>query len=107
MFRDNIYEQTRGVPIGSRIKGVLAEITIRSIEVEKVYKFQPSLKFYVRYIDDVLTMWSNEKNIQDFAEEFSIEAYRLVLKLEQKNECAINYLDIKLVAEEGNLITSV
>lgn len=107
MFKGSFYQQTKGVPICSPIAGVLAEIAIRSMEKQKVARFQPSLKFYVRYVDNILTIWTEDKEINKLAEEFTVEAYGLILKIEQKTKGEIEYLDIKISMEGRDQVTSI
>lgn len=107
VFNRTFYQQEIGVPIGSPLAGVLAEITLRSLEPKIINELQPSLKFYTRYVDDVITQWENINDIDKLAEAFTIEAYGLKLKKEQQSLKEINYLDIKIVVEEDNIVTSV
>lgn len=55
-FRNKIYKQTRGVPIGSPIAGVLAEILLREVEKQKLPLYRHSIKLYTRYVDDILVV---------------------------------------------------
>lgn len=55
----------------------------------------------------MLTIWTSKERINQLTKELSVEVYGLVLKLEQIDNKEINFLDIKIRAENRKLITSV
>lgn len=106
-FKGAFYQQLKGVPIGSPIAGVLAELTLRNLESDIVHSLQPSLKLYIRYVDDVLTQWTEGADVDKLAKSYNMETYGLVLKKEQQDKNEISYLDIQLVIERSEVITTV
>lgn len=55
----------------------------------------------------MLTQWTDDTKVDKLVESFTIEAYGLVLKKEQQSKNEINYLDIQIIMEGTDVITSV
>lgn len=106
-FRGKIYRQVRGMPIGSLIAGTLAEILLRVVESQKFPKFQPFIKFYIRYVDDLLVVWKDENKIDELTKDFSLEQFGIKLIKDQVSISQLHYLDLSLLVDAGNINTSV
>ena len=63
----NIYTQLDGTPIGKSISGPIADIFMIWFEEEFVFnqgnEFQPYLKVWIRYCDDIYIIWSGGSHI--------------------------------------------
>lgn len=67
---DNIvYTQTKGVPIGGTISGLLAELVLQEGENRILANNITNLVSYFRYVDDALVIWKNSTNTQTGKEE--------------------------------------
>ena len=56
-FDEKIYEQKRGTPLGSLIRGFIAKAVMRKVESIAIAKFNHEL--WLRYVDDVYTIVKN------------------------------------------------
>lgn len=106
-FKDKIYEQTSGVPIGSLLAGILAEIILRKVENQRIQEFQPELKFYLRFVDDIMVTWKDDTKLQKFTKAFTLDSYGLLLRNKQLSQQNIHYLVIKIITDNERLKTSV
>ncbi|XP_023213466.1 uncharacterized protein LOC111616262 [Centruroides sculpturatus] len=101
------YMQTRGVPMGSPISGILCELVIRKHENTILPKFQEDIALSVRYINDVLIIWNKVPNIDLVLNYFNDNPYGLSLKVEQESQTTVHFLDITIKMEQGHLSTCV
>lgn len=56
-FEGDLYEQSKGVPIGGTISGLLAEAVLQFIEDQALLSQRIGLKLFLRYADDLLIAW--------------------------------------------------
>lgn len=80
---------------------------MRDIENQQIQWFQLSFKFYIRYVDDVLTVWTNEESIGHCEEAFTLEVYGFKLRKEQLSAHEVHYLDIEIKVNNGILKMAV
>ncbi|XP_076029118.1 uncharacterized protein LOC143017966 [Oratosquilla oratoria] len=66
-FRDTVYHQRIGTPMGSPISVILAEITMQQFESEILAAAPTSLKLWTRYVDDVFAILK-AKDVDGFLE---------------------------------------
>lgn len=59
-FRDQIYKQENGLPMGSPLSPVMAEFCMQSLEESLVGTHQ-YIKFWVRYVDDIYAIVKERK----------------------------------------------
>lgn len=79
-FNGKIFKQTKGIPIGSPMAGILAEIMLGNIEGQILPQFLPSMIVYKRYVDDILIIWKDEKYINDITKALTLEQYGIKLE---------------------------
>ncbi len=60
-FRDKMYKQENGLPMGSPLSPVLAEFCMQSLE-EAIVEKHPYIKHWVRYVDDVYAIVNSRKS---------------------------------------------
>ena len=53
MFNDKFYRQTFGLPMGSPLSPILADLVMQNLELVSLNKFSVTPLFYVRYIDNI------------------------------------------------------
>lgn len=102
-FQGKLYKQNVGVLIGSPMAGPLAEITLR----QRLPFFQPSIKLYLHYVDDILVVWKHPDKIDDFADALTMQQYRLSLLKDQHSMLGVHFLDIYIQAAHGTIKTKV
>ena len=56
IFNDQIYQQLKGVPMGSPIAGIIAEWKLHIIEVIISEKLGEKIHTWLRYVDDVFAI---------------------------------------------------
>lgn len=62
---------------------------------------------YIRYIDDILVLWKDEKYIDELAKDFTMDEYGLKLMKDHMTENNVHFLDLQLEKQDGWLKTSV
>lgn len=108
IFREQIYLQKTGTPMGSPISAVLAECILQEIEkiVLNTTKNKPEL--YLRYIDDVLIIWNHpQEDLNVLQQELSsvYQSITFLQEIETNNEIA--FLDIMIRRHPYHLETAV
>lgn len=91
------YKQLCGVPIGSPMAGVLAQLVVREVESQ----LNPNLN------DEIFILWRNKHKAYDIVQQLSRKEYGLTLQLTQVSQSIINFLDIKIIASEEIFNTTV
>lgn len=106
-FKGKFCRQTQGVPIGSPLAGVLAELVIRSLEQTLLSNLIEEAVLYTRYVDDDIVIWNLADRSEELQSNFTIPSYGLKLVLEQRATDKIHFLDIEIIVENGNFRTKV
>ncbi|XP_023223770.1 uncharacterized protein LOC111624992 [Centruroides sculpturatus] len=98
-FNQKIYLQKQGVPMGSPLSAVLAELIMRDVE-QKIFKVPlamcyPSL--YLRYVDDILLIWENsEEEFIQFMQQLSSVHSTINFTWEKEQDRSITFLDMRI-----------
>lgn len=106
-FKDTFYKQTIGVPIGSPLAGILAELIVRRKKTEVFHTLLPTIKLYRRYIDDVIIIREKTNNQKNIEQLFRDESLRLTIKKVREDQQEISYLDINIRIIKGEYQTGV
>ncbi|XP_023227917.1 uncharacterized protein LOC111628374 [Centruroides sculpturatus] len=97
LFNKNIYLQKQGVPMGSPLSAVLAELIMREIE-RRIFNSPLTIKYpalYLRYVDDILIVWEDtEEEFIKFVQQLSSIYPTISFTWERENEDAIAFLDL-------------
>ncbi|XP_076032982.1 uncharacterized protein LOC143020445 [Oratosquilla oratoria] len=105
-FRDTVYHQRIGTPMGSPISVILAEITIQQFENEILSTAPTSLKLWTRYVDDVFAILK-ARDADGFLEHLNGKHEAIQFEMEKEAEGELPFLDV-LVKRAGDiLVTSV
>lgn len=78
-FRGMFYKQLEGVPIGSPMAGVLAEIVVREVEQQLHHSLTNKFSLYSRYVDNIFVLWKTNHRADDLIQHFSRKEYGLTL----------------------------
>ena len=69
-YNNKTYTQTEGLPMGSPISGILAEIYIHNIEQNHIInnnKYTNKIIYWHRYVDDILLLFKgNTRQVENF-----------------------------------------
>lgn len=102
-FNDCTYKMEDGLPMGSPISGLLANIYIDNLEkeIEKLPDFNNVLAWF-RYVDDILCLWKKDiTSIHHFHHIINnISNIKFTIEIETNNQ--INFLDLTLIRTNSN-----
>lgn len=102
-FNNRFYVQEEGLPMGSPLSPVMADIYMNEFEKRIITesKHRDKIKTWLRYVDDILLIW--EGNDEEF-EEFVNEINGMEQKINFQEEVGgkeINYLDLHITINNG------
>ncbi|XP_076058563.1 uncharacterized protein LOC143035581 [Oratosquilla oratoria] len=103
-FREHIYRQRKGTPMGSPISVVVAEVVMQQFEAELLRTAHPSLKLWVRYVDDVFAV-VHDKDIDPLFTRLNSLESAIQFSMELEVNGVLPFMDI-LVSREDHLETS-
>jgi hypothetical protein len=83
-FEGSFYKQTHGLPMGSKISGLLADVFMSSIEQQLVQ--QLSLLFYYRYVDDCLIVTTSKEEAETIFIAFNSANQHIKYEIEHPKE---------------------
>ncbi|XP_062537658.1 uncharacterized protein LOC134205978 [Armigeres subalbatus] len=108
VYQGKVYGQTFGVPMGSPLSPVIANVVMEKLEQEcrnKLEEEQISLRLYRRYVDDCMCVAKNE-HIQKIVDTFNSFHDRLQFTVEVEMEGKIKFLDMMLERKENSISTT-
>ena len=106
-FRDQMYIQITGTPMGSPISVVIAELTMQYFENSLIENSHHQLLFWKRYVDDILTCL-DKNEIENFFNYINSRNNNFSFKKELEIEKEISFLDLKIMrAPDNNLRFSI
>lgn len=92
-FDNVIYKQTFGLPMGSSLSPLIADIVLQDIENKALYKFNKIVSFYFWYVDDIAVL---PNKIQEIFDYFNAFYDRIKFTLGMKVNRSINFLDLSI-----------
>lgn len=99
-FENKFYRMKDGLPMGSPISGILADIFVDHFETElfsnKNHLFNKDIAFYARYVDDILVVYEGcPAKLKGLFNLFNnISNLEFTLEMEQSQ--SINFLDLEI-----------
>jgi hypothetical protein len=100
-FNGRWYKQKSGLPIGSRISGLLA--TIFMDEIEKRLIPELPIAVYARYVDDTLILTRNSDDAMKILQSFNTAHPQLTFTMEEAVDQKISLLDFTIETTENGL----
>ncbi|XP_044761991.1 uncharacterized protein LOC123319194 [Coccinella septempunctata] len=102
-FNGSVYTMTDGVPMGSPISGLLAEIFVAYLE-SLIIKHHLSHKIILwrRYVDDIFCIWSGTLDELNSFLTFINSLSRIKFTLEISDNNNINFLDLNITLNPDN-----
>ena len=108
LFDGEYYEQIDGVAMGSPLAPILANLFLGCHEEIWIDSFNGQKPlFYSRYVDDILAIFENKTQANDFLSHLNSRHPNIKFTIEYENESKISFLDVLLDKSNDNLITSV
>ncbi|XP_076059714.1 uncharacterized protein LOC143036351 [Oratosquilla oratoria] len=105
-YRDTVYHQRIGTPMGSPISVILAEITMQRFEDEVLFTTPISLKLWTRYKDNVFAILK-ERDVDGFLEQLNGKHEAIQFEMEKEAERELPFLDVMVKRVGDILVTSV
>ena len=98
-YNKQCYKPKKGIAMGSRLSGYLAEIYTQEIEETNVKHWLESKEiiYYKRHVDDILILYNKSKtNEIQISNEINKINKHLQTKMNTEKEEKIKFLDIKI-----------
>ena len=90
------------MPMGSPLSPILANIVLQDLEQEIITANNIISSFYFRYVVDIVL--AVHKEVERILELFNSYHERLRFTVDFSDENGINFLDVKLMRQEGSII---
>ena len=100
-FNGKWYRQKSGLPIGSRISGLLATMFMNEIERRLVPELP--LALYTRYVDDTFILTRNGDDARTILQSFNSSHPQLTFTMEEAVNKRLNLLDFSIETTENGL----
>lgn len=99
-FNNVFYKQDDGLPMGSPLSPLLAEIYMDYFE-QKIFNSNNTLtkniKFWFRYVDDILCLWAGtSRQLDAFLNYINQINRKIKFTMEIENQSSINFLDLNI-----------
>jgi hypothetical protein len=104
-FRETVYRQTSGLPMGNSVSGVMAAVYMDSIEERSLNRLNVAL--YRRYVDDVFCLTTCEEEARAAFQIMNSQDSNIVFELELPQQGSLSLLDFSLAFHDGNPTPSV
>ncbi|XP_053686394.1 uncharacterized protein LOC128735938 [Sabethes cyaneus] len=108
VYDGHYHQQHYGVPMGSPLSPVIANVVMERLEQESTHSLQGKqvpLLYYRRYVDDCLCV-AKEEHIQAILDTFNAFHERLEFTIEREQQGRIKFLDMMLTRENGKVRTN-
>ena len=106
-FKNQFYRQIFGVPMGSPISVIIANLVMETIETKDLQTFQNPPIMWKRYVDDTFVV-IKKNNLETFHEHLNNIEASIKFTLETESSNFLPFLDVLVVKEKsGNLITKL
>jgi len=101
-FNDVVYKQTFGVPMGSPLSPIVADLVLQDLETHSLRSLPFKPDFYFRYVDDII-LSTTKSRIDAIVNIFNTYHPRLKFTVEVGGE-QINFLDTTLIKNRNTII---
>lgn len=95
-YNNQVYKQISGLPMGSPMSAVLANLVLEDMECELLQNTTINISFYKRYVDDI-TLGLHDKDINTLLNIFNNYNPNLKFTIEKIKNNRINFLDMTLI----------
>ncbi|XP_050532593.1 uncharacterized protein LOC126900718 [Daktulosphaira vitifoliae] len=94
-YQDNIYEQTNGMAMGSRLAPVFANIFMEWFEVDAMNTYMQKPKMWLRYVDDTVVVWQHGVDkLQSFLQHLNSIHANIQFIMETEENGKLPFLDV-------------
>lgn len=106
-FNDKFFIQKEGLPMGSPLSPLLAELFMKNFENHLFNIKNPLIKnihFWRRYVDDVFCVWTGtERQLQQFLSLLNSLNTKIQFTIEKETDHSINFLDLTIINQNNQL----
>jgi hypothetical protein len=102
-FGSVIYKQTFGMPMGSPLSPILADIVMQDLEKKAINSLNYELQFYYRYVDDIILSLPKAE-VNSLLYTFNSVHDRLQFTIEEEKNRCISFLDVSLLVSNDRII---
>ena len=106
-FNNTIYQQVNGLPMGSPLSPLMADIFMNNFETNLLNSENRLIKniaYYFRYVDDILVLFTgNDRQLQMLLNHLNSLSPTIKFTLEQETDGSINFLDLTILRIENRL----
>lgn len=102
-----VFEQIRGVPIGSPMTGVIAELVLRYKELSLASMLENEFALYVGYVDHIFLVSACRDSALRLKKNLRDDSLGIQLNLDQVNERRVHFLDVGISVESSGYCTTV
>jgi hypothetical protein len=106
IFENKIYESEKGVPLGSPISSIIAEIFLQHFEDIHIKKLldTESIIFYRRYANHILIIYDTQRKQPGRIKTYINQMHKgIKLNPTYENNRSINFLDLLVIRKESNI----
>lgn len=106
--KDRFYAQIDGLPMGSSLSPVVANIYMEWFEHYAIETANIKPKTWLRYVDDTFIVWSGDhEELQEFLEHLNSLRPSINFTMEKEQNSALPFLDVLVKRQNGHIQTSV
>ena len=102
-FNNRFYKQIFGLPMGSPLSPILADLVMQDLESDAIKNLPFHLPFYCRYVDDIILAAPFEFS-SSILNTFNSVHNRLQFTMEMEVEGKISFLDVLLIRSNNRII---
>ncbi len=99
-YKDTVYKQIFGSPMGSPGSPSFADLVMEILEDEVIKKLPCKLPFFFRYVDDILTAIPIDKK-EEILKAFNAYNQSIQFTMEVEINCSIAFLDLLIVRTQN------
>ncbi|XP_055838218.1 uncharacterized protein LOC129906454 [Episyrphus balteatus] len=102
-FENKIYQQKQGVPMGSPISPILADIVMEALLEDVIEKLVSKPKIITKYVDDLFAIVKSDC-VSITVEALNSFHRKIQFTVEAEKEGRLAYLDVQAVRDNGKII---
>lgn len=107
-FNEKFYSMTDGVPMGSPLSCVIADVFMNELEHKIIMnsdRYADNILMWNRYVDDVLVIWKNtpDNSIEELHKYINSIHTKIQFTIEKENNNSLNFLDLTLMKEHNRI----
>jgi hypothetical protein len=106
VFNGNFFKQVCGVPMGSPVSPVIADIVMERIERKALNSLTSQPSFYTRFVDDCFLIVTKTL-INLILQTFNSVHSSFKFTLEEEHNCRLPFLDVLVSRCNGRVVTTV